>query len=150
MHYNRSEIMSDAHAAAKACQTSAFYAGWAYRRILAAQMRRVWGDAKCRVAAERRASLSEADRITEVILRLENKTRWSQVDYAEMSELRAMLLRSKSIVAPEAVEQCPAPAKASHRHVLPNSRQRASGQRYTARRPVSRNGVCNPKSEIRI
>ena len=81
--------MRDAHAAAKACQASAFYTGRTYRRILAAQMRRVWGDAKCRVAAERRASLSESDLIKEAILCLENKTRWLQADYAEMNDHRA-------------------------------------------------------------
>lgn len=97
MTYNRSEIMTAAHNAARANMSSDWFKGkgWTYAMHFAAQMRRVWADAKCRMAQARRAAehaaMSEADRIRMAINDLENKDRWSQVDYARMDELRASL-----------------------------------------------------------
>lgn len=97
MTYNLSEIMTAAHNAARANMNSDWFKGqgWTYAMHFAAQMRRVWADAKCRIAQLRRvaenAAKSEVDRIRMAINDLENKDRWSQMDRAQMDKLRALL-----------------------------------------------------------
>lgn len=86
--FNKSEIMTKAHAAAKACFGSKFYAGRSYAELLAIQLRRAWSEAK---AMARPVILSKAERIKEQIFNLENKTHWGRSDYLRHDALTAEL-----------------------------------------------------------
>ena len=68
--FNKSTIMQNAHAAAKACMDSPFYKGRTYAQIFAGQLRRIWASEKVKVA---QASRSNAQRIQDQIVKLENK-----------------------------------------------------------------------------
>ena len=90
--YSLTKIMTDAHAAAKACLAHAVYKGRSYASLFAGQLSRVWAETKRRVAATKiEATMSQADRTRAAIASLESKDRWTQADYARIGVLRAAL-----------------------------------------------------------
>lgn len=85
--FNLSEIMKEAHSAAKENHESNLFEGWTYQQHLAAQLRRAWANAKVSQPVTR----TKIEQVRYEICILENKRRWTQSDYLRADKLNSQL-----------------------------------------------------------